>query len=303
MKGVILMNEPGVQDQTPSVPEASTPKAPVVTAGALLREARMAQGLHIAALAVSLKVPVKKIEALEADRLSELPDLVFVRGLASSICRVLRIAPGPVLERLPASAQPSLGPDATGLNASYRVSGDRSVWPGLERLSRPYAVAILALVLGAVAMAVLPLKAHREATVSPSVDVAATPPPSSLPSAPTVQSASAQQREALAEPAPVVVPSDSPSDVSVKAVVAGSGSRTGVLVLQARGASWVEVIDATGMVQLRKIMSEGEVRGVTAPLPLSVVLGHAEVVAVSVRGAPFEIQGMTKDKVARFEVK
>ena len=37
-----------------------------LTAGALLRQAREAAGLHIAALAVSLKVPVKKIEALEA---------------------------------------------------------------------------------------------------------------------------------------------------------------------------------------------------------------------------------------------
>ncbi|WP_457306933.1 helix-turn-helix domain-containing protein, partial [Polaromonas sp. P5_E6] len=38
------------------------------TAGTLLREAREAAGIHIAALAVSLKVPVKKLEALELDR-------------------------------------------------------------------------------------------------------------------------------------------------------------------------------------------------------------------------------------------
>jgi hypothetical protein len=36
----------------------------VKTAGALLREAREAQGLHVAALAVAMKVPVKKLEAL-----------------------------------------------------------------------------------------------------------------------------------------------------------------------------------------------------------------------------------------------
>ena len=42
-----------------------------MTAGALLRAAREASGLHIAALAVAMKVPVKKLEALEADRRSE----------------------------------------------------------------------------------------------------------------------------------------------------------------------------------------------------------------------------------------
>ena len=58
---------------------------PQVSAGALLRQAREAAGLHVAALAVSLKVPVKKLEALESDRLDLLPDAVFARALASSM--------------------------------------------------------------------------------------------------------------------------------------------------------------------------------------------------------------------------
>ena len=56
-----------------------------VTAGALLRDAREAAGLHIAALAVALKVPVAKLEALEADNFSALPVMVFVRALESSV--------------------------------------------------------------------------------------------------------------------------------------------------------------------------------------------------------------------------
>ncbi|MDO8288324.1 MAG: helix-turn-helix domain-containing protein, partial [Parvibaculum sp.] len=38
------------------------------TAGALLRAARQAAGIHIAALAALLKVPEKRLEALEHDR-------------------------------------------------------------------------------------------------------------------------------------------------------------------------------------------------------------------------------------------
>ena len=55
------------------------------SAGAMLREARELEGLDIAALAVSLKVPVKKLEALEADRFDLLPDTVFARALAASV--------------------------------------------------------------------------------------------------------------------------------------------------------------------------------------------------------------------------
>ena len=41
---------------------------PVQSAGALIRQAREEAGLHIASLAMALKVPVKRLEALEADR-------------------------------------------------------------------------------------------------------------------------------------------------------------------------------------------------------------------------------------------
>ena len=59
------------------------------SAGTMLREAREAVGLHVGALAVSLKVPVKKLEALEADDLEQLPDAVFARALAATVCRTL----------------------------------------------------------------------------------------------------------------------------------------------------------------------------------------------------------------------
>ena len=73
------------------------------SAGALLKTAREAQGLHIDALAVTLKVPVLKLEALEADRHEVLSDLVFTRALAASVCRVLKVDPAPIMAALPHS--------------------------------------------------------------------------------------------------------------------------------------------------------------------------------------------------------
>lgn len=265
------------------------------SAGSLLRRAREAEGLHIAALAVVLKVPVKKIEALEADRLHELPDIVFARALASSVCRALKIASGPILALLPLSSQPKLKAVESGTQASYRVKGLRSEHRVWDQLSRPYWVAIFLLVIGLAALIFWPVKPGSVmlAVSLPAVAESAVPVP------PTAE---------LPLPLPVAVPppvldADPTVGAAAKAIVAGSGSTTGILLLQARGASWVEVTDAKGVVHLRKTMSQGEVQGVSGVLPMAVVLGRAGVMAVRIRDVPFDLGAVSKDNVARFEVK
>jgi len=69
------------------------------------------------------------------------------------------------------------------------------------------------------------------------------------------------------------------------------------------GPSWVEVVDARGTVQVRKTLSAGEVVGASGVLPLSVVVGRADAMEVQVHGKPFDLPRVSKDNVARFEVK
>lgn len=88
-------------------PEGRANERSAATAGAWLRNARQQRGLHIAALAVMLKVPQAKLEALEADRYDELPDATFARALATAVCRALKIDAGPVLALLPRAAPAS----------------------------------------------------------------------------------------------------------------------------------------------------------------------------------------------------
>ena len=288
------MNDAGVPLlQKPD--EGSVLKLPPDSAGSLLRRAREAEGLHIAALAVALKVPVRKIEALEADRLHELPDIVFARALASSACRALKIAPEPIMTLLPPSSQPHLKSVEASTRASYRVKGLRSESRLWDHLSRPYWLAIALLMLGLAALIFWPLKRYPGAsTVSasvvaePAVPVPATTelalPPTALVPSPALEAA--QVVGAVANP-----------------IVDGSGSTTGILSLMASGASWVEVTDATGVVQLRKTMGQGEVQGVSGALPMAVVLGRAGVMSVRIRDVPLDLGAVTKDNVARFEVK
>jgi len=90
------------------------------SAGRLLREARERQGLHIAALAASIKVTQKKLELLEADRFDALPDATFTRALAQTVCRALKIDPTAVLGLLPPPAGYRLEQLGEGLNAPFR---------------------------------------------------------------------------------------------------------------------------------------------------------------------------------------
>ena len=127
-----------------------------ISAGGLLKQAREAAGLHIAALAVALKVPVKKLEALESDRFDLLPDAVFVRALASSVCRTLKIDAAPVLQQLPQTSSPKLTYQGAGINAPFRAPGDGpgpSIW---TQISRPAVLAGLILLMGALVLIFLP---------------------------------------------------------------------------------------------------------------------------------------------------
>jgi cytoskeleton protein RodZ len=78
---------------------------------------------------------------------------------------------------------------------------------------------------------------------------------------------------------------------------------SGMLTLKARGASWVEVMDAGDVVQLRKTMTSGENVIVSGAPPLRVVLGRANLIDVLVRAKSFDVSSFSKDNVARFEVK
>ena len=117
------------------VPAEGTPSGEL-TAGGMLRQARQAQGLHIAALAAAIKVAPRKLEMLEADRFDELPDATFARVLAQTVCRTLKIDAEPVLARLPLPPQMNRLEHVTrGLNEPFRDRSGRV--EGLPFSNRP----------------------------------------------------------------------------------------------------------------------------------------------------------------------
>ena len=78
---------------------------------------------------------------------------------------------------------------------------------------------------------------------------------------------------------------------------------TGTVEFKAKGDSWIQVTDARGGVQLRKLLAAGESAGASGPLPLVVTVGSVSATEVQVRGKPFDLAPVSRDNVARFEVK
>ncbi len=268
-------------------------------AGGILRAAREAQGLHIAMLSVSLKVPVRKLEALEADRYDLLPDMVFVRALAASVCRVLRVDVGPVLSALPPSFLPQIKIDDAGLNTAYR-DGSTSVGQSwLQHLRTPLSVTVFFVILAIIAVVFFPDEWSGKNSSTVKND--------GTPTAPVIKSIAIGAVDSQVSSVSTQVfeqPVDSAKAVGIVANVASDasvGSET--LVLKALGDSWVEVKDAKGMLLMRRILNKGERVPVSAALPMSVVLGRADLVSVLIRGKPLDTSSFTKENVARFEVK
>lgn len=108
------------------------------SAGALIRESREAQGISLASLAMSLKVPQRKLEALEGDRWDELKDLTFARALAQTVCRFLKLDSAPVMAGMPGAVAHSLGGWGEGINAPFRDRLDRSSVGWLAAFGKPF---------------------------------------------------------------------------------------------------------------------------------------------------------------------
>lgn len=102
------------------------------TAGALLRQAREAAGMDIAVLASMLKVPTNKLQALEDDNFVELPDAVFARAVAASVCRTLQIESAHILALLPHNEAPRLRSHSDGINTTFKEPGTKMALPSLR---------------------------------------------------------------------------------------------------------------------------------------------------------------------------
>ncbi len=288
--------------------DASAPVSGAVSAasaGGILRKARQAQGLHIAALAAAIKVSPRKLELLESDQFDQLPDATFTRALAQTVCRSLKIDAAPVLALMPPPRGHRLEEIAEGLNTPFRERPGRPLPGESVSLSSPLLWVAALLVLAAIMVYLMPaawvpvarerLSAETGAVAVPAVASEAASEVAALP--PMVGASNAGQT--VAPPAREPSASSSAADVPASA---SQGAAAGVLQVRALHRSWVDVTDSRGNSLISRMVEAGEDVGLDGVMPLTVRIGNAAASKVVFRGQPLELGPFTRGNVARFEL-
>ena len=290
-------------------PSASVPVADSLANGhTLLTQAREAAGLPLDALSMALKVPVKRLEQLEAGDYAAMPDMTFARSLAMSVCRHLQIDAQLVLDRMPSPHVPSLGAKGVvGGDAMYTTGEGLALSP-VSFFKRPPFLIAVALLLAAALLYSLPESPDE---IPPSASPALTPvvpvpaevalPPVPEPSPATTP---AEPLMAPVPPAPAVaLPVPLPTPVEPVAAAPVAPSRSVVLRVSAQNETWLQVIRPDGTVLMDRLLQTGDVVDMGSAPPYTVVLGRASAAQVFVRGQAIPLAPHTRGDVARYEVK
>ncbi len=311
--------------------DVTTPTAgaqPTGSAGRLLQAGRERRGLELDALAQLLKVPVRKLQALEADRFEELPGAAFTRSLAQSYARQVGVDVQEVLALLPQAIVPPqrLEHVSRGLQTPYREgsgahfggSGGRG---GFEGFRPVHGVALALLALALLLWLLPPLstllpslglssRSEPAAEVAAGSEAAA----SSTVVVETIHGTPGEQVVLPVQPVPPaasavpvmpvpVAASAPPAAPSASAPVPAAAAPAGTVVLKTRAASWIEVRDAGNAVLLSRTLQPGETVGLDGAMPMRVRVGVASALELSLRGEPVDLKPYTRDTSATVVLK
>ena len=304
--------------------DSSNVTSSATSAGALLRQARQAQGLHIAALAAAIKVTPRKLELLESDQFDQLPDATFTRALAQTVCRALKIDATPVLALLPPASGYRLEHVGSGLNAPFRDRPGRMAPNEWAILGNPTLWIAALLVIGAFVVYLMPAQwlptaarnaigsgggaasvpataASARTTISETI--VAAPTGSGIASAPAASDAFPPSEPASSPAGNSAAVSSAVAPPPANDTAAEPVAVSGMLQLRPDAQSWIEVTDARGTALISRLVEPGEAVGLDGTPPFKLKIGNAGATHVVFRGKPVELAPYVRDNVARFELK
>lgn len=290
--------------------ESATPTA---SPGILLSNERVKRGLSLQEVADQLKLSRKQLEAIENDEYDKLPGPAFARGFVRNYAKLLGLDAALLNAALDAYVpMPMVNPRPAPVEAPSREPA-RPVEPTPE--PRPRQPLNPLLIKGAIAVVVLVLLlmvSYRMVTQGGSVSPAslpATPLPASQAavSTPLVEAPAPQAAVTpapVSAPAPVTpapIPEAKPAELPTPATQAAvSDSGAGEVVLRAKEAAWVSLIDAKG-----KKLVYGQVTGekrVSGTPPYKLIIGNAQQVELQYKGQGVPLADKTKGSTARVEL-
>ena len=302
--------------------DVSTPSAGQ-TSGQLLRTAREQQGMHLARLSVNLKVSVAQLEALEADRYEAFKGTAFVRALALSVCRQLKIDPTAVMAALPQGHVPArLEPAALqGQERTQRPprasGGGRVRTPAAlsKGLNRQVLLLAVLMLLGAAVLIWWPEPQAQKTEVSepvpelqpapmPMVEASdVVPMPATAVQAPVTAPAAAAPLPASAPGASAAVAAVPRVEAPVRTPAANNDAGASPLLLQLTSDAWVSVRDKSREVVLKRQVKAGETVELAVEAPFFVYVSRADAVQVRWQGQRVDLQPHTQNNEVRLSIK
>jgi cytoskeleton protein RodZ len=278
---------------------ATAPPAAPRTIGERLRAGRERSGLSIAAAAEKLHLDPKVIEALEADRFSELGASVYVRGHLRRYADFVGEPGAELVSSYSARDARPPPPDLTQIPHAERRTDPRRLVTPLVGLSSA------AVLLLAIWWVLAGSRSGESDTASALPTPVVQPDPAAASATPALATPVAMASSTpvpapAAGSTPAATPNTETAPVKREEVAPVRETR---LKLDLTNDSWVEVYDSRGERLFYDVASAGSVQSVAGRGPLRVVLGNAAGVTVEVDGQSRQIPESAIDgEGARFVV-
>jgi cytoskeleton protein RodZ len=280
--------------------------------GTHLRALREAKGGSLEDMARSTRVGIRHLEALEDERLTDLPSPVFVRGFIRAYCGFLRENPEPALNRYEELAGTRAAEQAASVPPRPRTS-----WAGSSLVIGLVLLLILGVGLILVNLSVKKSGGNSLPTAKTEVAKPATPTPPPAPapssavtpapppSAPATAAAPAAPAAlpAAGEPARPATPPSTAAAAAPPAPRTSSAPASGEqrLVIRAVEPTWIRVQTDEGRIA-EELLPAGASREWAAERRFLLTIGNAGGVELTLNGRPLPPLGPKGTVIQRLEL-
>ncbi|MDP1682790.1 MAG: helix-turn-helix domain-containing protein [Burkholderiales bacterium] len=287
-----------VVQAAPEATEAAAAPAPLPTLGELMIAARERWNLSAGDVARQLRLGLRQVEALEANRFDTLPGNTFVRGFIRNYAKVVQIDPATFLEAYERS-RPQIQPPNIVAQTEQIDFTTKPIPKWVWYIGGAIAAAML-----------LPVVIYLALQDDESPAKAA---PQAAPKAAIAQPGQAHETPLTLPPPQVISLGEAPMPASPGAMpqavlippaalpgAAALATATGpVLKLKFEGDAWVEIRDKSGKKIFSQLSRAGSEQVVQGEPPLSLVVGDAARVRITYNGKPVDLTPHVKKTVAR----
>lgn len=272
---------------------SQTATAESLTPGEWLRGERERRGLSLQQTAEELRLDVKLVEAIEANRFAALGAPVYAKGHLRKYAMLLGLSPDAIIASYQALSDTPIVPTPIPAAVASPLPRERRSW----KIPLWVAALIAAAALGWLVFELLPFGPKQDP--APRAEDASAPVNEPVDAAP----ATAATPEPLsATQTPVVSTSVSAAQPDGSSVSAARAAQEVRVRLEFSEPSWTEIYDGSGKRLMFDTGMPGRARTVSGVPPLQVTLGFASGVSASVDERPLVIPRRPGRDAARFSV-